>query len=49
MSSTKQAPRARYHERWEIESALYELKTHLRGAKIVLHSKTPELVRQEGS
>lgn len=36
-----------YHERWEIETALDELKTHLRGAKIVLRSKTPELVRQE--
>ena len=38
---------ALYHERWEIESSLDELKTHLRGAKIVLRSKTPELVRQE--
>src|SRR2546430_7633494 len=28
-------------------SALDELKTHLRGAKIVLRSKTPDLVRQE--
>ena len=35
------------HERWEIETALDELKTHLRGAKIVLRSKTPDLVRQE--
>jgi len=26
---------------------LTELKTHLRGAKIVLRSKTPDLVRQE--
>lgn len=38
---------ALYHERWEIETALDELKTHLRGARIVLRSKTPELVRQE--
>ena len=38
---------ALHHERWEIETALDELKTHLRGAKIVLRSKTPELVRQE--
>jgi Insertion element 4 transposase N-terminal/Transposase DDE domain len=38
---------ALYHERWEIETALAELKTHLRGAKIVLRSKTPDLVRQE--
>jgi hypothetical protein len=47
----KQAPAeelaALYHERWEIETALDELKTHLRGAQIVLRSKTPELVRQE--
>jgi len=38
---------ALYHERWEIETALYELETHLRGAQIVLRSKTPELVKQE--
>jgi len=38
---------ALYHERWEIETALDELKTHLRGSKIVLRSKTPDLVRQE--
>jgi len=46
-----QAPAAElaalYHERWEIESALDELKTHLRGARIVLRSRTPDLVRQE--
>ncbi|MBA3878014.1 MAG: IS4 family transposase, partial [Anaerolinea sp.] len=38
---------ALYHERWEIETAFDELKTPLRGARIVLRSKTPELVRQE--
>lgn len=39
---------ALYPERWEIETALDELKTHLRGgAHIVLRSKTPDLVRQE--
>jgi hypothetical protein len=38
---------ALYHERWEIETAFDELKTHLRGAKIALRSKTPDLVRQE--
>lgn len=47
----EQAPAAElaalYHERWEIESAFDELKTHLRGARIVLRSKTPELVLQE--
>jgi hypothetical protein len=36
-----------YQERWEIEAAFDELKTHLRGARIVLRSKTPDLVRQE--
>jgi hypothetical protein len=47
----QQAPAAAlaalYHERWEIEGALAELKTQLRGARVVLRSKTPELVRQE--
>jgi hypothetical protein len=38
---------ALYHQRWEIETALDELKTHLRGPAIVLRSKTPDLVRQE--
>jgi hypothetical protein len=51
MLDPKQAPAkelaALYHERWEIETALDELKTHLRGAQIVLRSKTPELVKQE--
>jgi hypothetical protein len=38
---------ALYHERWEIETALDELKTHWRGAQSVLRSKAPELVAQE--
>ncbi len=38
---------ALYHERWEIETALDELKTHLRGSRIILRSKMPDLVRQE--
>ena len=38
---------ALYHERWEIEVALAELKAGLRGARVVLRSKAPELVRQE--
>src|SRR3954468_19757359 len=38
---------ALYRERREIEGALAELKTQLRGARVVLRSKTPELVRQE--
>lgn len=36
-----------YHERWEIETAFDELKTRLRGARLCLRSKTPDLVRQE--
>jgi IS4 transposase len=38
---------ALYHERWEIETAFDELETHLRGARIVLRGKDPELVHQE--
>ena len=38
---------ALYSERWEIETALDELKTHLRGSRIQMRSKTPDLVRQE--
>jgi IS4 transposase len=38
---------ALYHERWEMETAFDELKTHLRGARRALRSKTPELVLQE--
>lgn len=38
---------ARYAERWEFETALDELKTHQRGPRIVLRSKTAEGVRQE--
>lgn len=36
-----------YAQRWEIESAFDELKTHQRGPRMVLRSKSPELVRQE--
>ena len=46
-----QAPAAElatlYPERWELESALDELKTHQRGPRIVLRSKTPDGVYQE--
>lgn len=38
---------ALYHERWSIETTFAEIKTTLKGADIVLRSKTPELVRQE--
>ena len=36
-----------YAERWEFETALDELKTHQRGARIVLRSKTSDGVLQE--
>jgi hypothetical protein len=36
-----------YSERWTIETAFDEVKTHLRGSNIVLRSKLPELVRQD--
>jgi hypothetical protein len=36
-----------YSQRWEIESVFDELKTHQRGARTVLRSKSPELVLQE--
>jgi Insertion element 4 transposase N-terminal/Transposase DDE domain len=36
-----------YAQRWEIESTFDELKTHQRGPRIVLRSKSPDLVRQE--
>ena len=36
-----------YHERWEIENAYDEVKTHLLGSGATLRSKTPELVLQE--
>lgn len=38
---------AAYAERWEIESVFDELKTHQRGARTVLRSKSPDLVAQE--
>ncbi len=38
---------ALYTERWEVETALGELKTTQRGPKQVLRSKRPELVAQE--
>lgn len=36
-----------YHERWEIENALDELKVHQRGPRVVLRSKQPDGVYQE--
>lgn len=38
---------AAYAQWWEIESTFDELKTHQRGPRTVLRSKTPDLVYQE--
>jgi hypothetical protein len=38
---------ALYGERWELEGALDELKTHQRGPRVVLRSKQPDGVYQE--
>ena len=38
---------ALYHERWEIETAYDEVKTHILGPGAALRSKTPDLVFQE--
>jgi hypothetical protein len=46
-----QAPAAElaalYHQRWEFETTLDELKTHQRGPKVVLRPRSPEMVAQE--
>ncbi len=36
-----------YAQRWEIESVFDELKSHQRGPRAVLRSKSPDLVQQE--
>jgi len=38
---------AAYHERWECENLIDEVKTHQRGPARVLRSKSPSMVRQE--
>lgn len=38
---------AAYHERWEYEGLIDEIKTHQRGSGRVLRSKSPDMVRQE--
>ncbi len=47
----EQAPAAElgglYHERWELENTLDELKVHQRGPRVVLRSKQPDGVYQE--
>jgi hypothetical protein len=36
-----------YAERWSIETTLQEIKTRLRGARVILRSRLPELVKQD--
>ena len=36
-----------YHERWEIELVIDEVKTHERAQHKILRSRTPQGVRQE--
>ena len=43
----RRRPGPAYTQRWEIETAFDELKTHQRGPRAVLRSKTPGLVLQE--
>jgi hypothetical protein len=38
---------AAYHERWECENLIDEVKTHQRGPAKVLRSQSPDMVRQE--
>jgi Insertion element 4 transposase N-terminal/Transposase DDE domain len=38
---------AAYHQRWEIELAFDEVKTHQRGPAVILRSRSPGLVLQE--
>jgi hypothetical protein len=51
LADPQQAPAlelaAAYAQRWEIENTFDELKTHQRGPRIVLRSKSPDLVLQE--
>lgn len=51
LTNPEQAPAvelaAAYAQRWEIESTFDELKTHQRGPRVVLRSKSPDLVLQE--
>jgi hypothetical protein len=38
---------AAYHERWECENLIDEVKTHQRGPARILRSRSPDMVRQE--
>jgi len=45
--ATAQELAAAYHERWEVENAFDEIKTHQRGNSRVLRSQSPAMVKQE--
>ncbi len=46
-AATAEELAAAYHERWECENLIDEVKTHQRGPTRVLRSKSAEMVRQE--
>jgi hypothetical protein len=46
-SATAMALARLYAERWSIETALNEIKTRLRGRRVLLRSRLPELVKQD--
>jgi hypothetical protein len=46
-TSPAQEPVALYRSRWTIETIFAKMKTTLKGADVILRSKTPELVRQD--
>jgi Insertion element 4 transposase N-terminal/Transposase DDE domain len=47
VAATAEELAAAYHERWECENLIDEVKTHQRGPARVLRSKSAEMVRQE--
>lgn len=47
VEATAEELAAAYHERWECEGLIDEVKTHQRGPARVLRSKSPDMVRQE--
>lgn len=47
VDATAEQIAAAYHERWECEGLIAEVKTHQRGPARVLRSQSPDMVRQE--
>ncbi|GLZ43806.1 hypothetical protein Acsp05_74300 [Actinokineospora sp. NBRC 105648] len=47
VEATAEELAAAYHERWECETLIDEIKTHQRGPARVLRSRSPDMVRQE--